>query len=121
MPEYGPFSERDLADKLMNVSDEQMDIFHQQRMKKYRIIYLISVGLGVITVVFLFLGKVFQWVSFGLGIFGLLFFSYGSYKRKQWIRIYENMIYVKRKRTRTIKDQKKTERKQGSKYDKYNL
>ena len=118
MPEFGSLTERDLAEKLVNIPKEEMEEYHRQRVKKYRWFYITAVIFGVFSIVSLFLGDTWKIIGIILAVLGILIVAYGSYQRKQWIRIYENLLFVKKKREKAIMEQEKGKKIQSGKYNK---
>ena len=118
MPQYGPYSERDLADKLVNIPEKEILEYHKGKMKKFRIYYAISLFSGLASVAFIIIGSYWKWIGTGIAIAGIIGFSYATYKKKRWERIIENMLYVKLKREKIIDVKEKHNHKHPSKYDK---
>ena len=112
MSKIGPYDKTDLAEKLVNISDEEMQTFHKNRMKNYRFYYILAIILGVISVVFIFL-KV-PWISITCAIIGFVIVNITSFKRNRWKRIYENLIYLKKEKQKKINEMEK-----GKNKDKY--
>jgi len=112
MSKIGPYNKTDLAEKLVNISDEEMQTFHKNRMKNYRFYYILAIILGVISVVFIFL-KV-PWISITCAIIGFVIVNITSFKRNRWKRIYENLIYLKKEKQKKINEMEK-----GKNKDKY--
>ena len=112
MSKIGPYDKRDLADKLVNISDEEMQTFHKNRMKNYRFYYIIAIILGILSVVFIFL-KI-SWISITCAVIGFVIVNITSFKRNKWKRVYENLIYLKKERQKKINESGK-----GKKSDKY--
>jgi hypothetical protein len=118
MPEFGPYSERELADKLVKIPEEEILEFHKEKMKKFRIYYAIALFIGIASVAFVIIGSFWKWVGTGIAVAGIVVFSYVTYQKKRWERIVENMMYVKLKREKTIDVKEKHTHKHPSKYDK---
>ena len=55
MSKIGPYDKGDLAEKLVTISDEEMQVFHKNRMKNYRLYYILAIFLGILSVVFILL------------------------------------------------------------------
>ena len=117
MPKYGKLDERDLADKLLKVSEEEMMKFHKQRMKNYRIYYIIPLILGIICTLIYILVYQIIWIAIILSVTGIVILSIGSFKRLKWKRLFENMLYLKRKREKTIEKMKSQRNPYPNKYD----
>ena len=112
MSKIGPYDKKDLAEKLLNISDEEMQTFHKNRMKNYRLYYILAIILGVLSVVFIFL-KI-SWISITCAVIGFIIVNIVSFKRNRWKRIYENLLYLKKERQK-----KKNEIDKGKNKDKY--
>ncbi|MHA1476443.1 MAG: hypothetical protein ACTSPA_05090 [Promethearchaeota archaeon] len=112
MSKIGPYDKRDLAEKLITISDEEMQIFHKNRMKNYRFYYIVAIILGVLSVVFIFL-KI-SWISITFALIGFVIVNITSFKRNRWKRIYENLIYLKKERQKKLNGMEK-----GKNKDKY--
>ena len=113
MSKIGPYDKKDLAEKLLNISDEEMQTFHKNRMKNYRLYYILAIGLGILSVVFIFL-KI-SWISITCAAVGFIIVNITSFKRNKWKRIYENLIYLKKERQKKMNEMEK-----GKKKDKFN-
>ena len=108
---------RELEDKLIKIPESEMIEYHEARMKKFRYYYIGIVIFAVLCVVFFILGDVWMWIGMAIAIVDFFLTSYVTYRRKKWIRIFENMIYIKRKREKTIASKEKFTQKHGNKYD----
>jgi len=93
MSKIGPYDKKDLAEKLGTISDEEMQTFHKNRMKNYRLYYILAIILGVLSVIFIFL-KI-SWISITCAVIGFIIVNIVSFKRNRWKRIYENLLYLK--------------------------
>ncbi|QEE15224.1 hypothetical protein DSAG12_01048 [Promethearchaeum syntrophicum] len=113
MSKIGPYNKGDLAEKLANISDEEMQTFHKNRMKNYRFYYILAIILGILSIVFIFLN--ITWVSITCAAVGFILVNITSFKRNKWKRIYENLIYLKRERQKKLNEMEK-----GKKKDKFN-
>jgi len=112
MSKIGPYDKGDLAEKLVTISDEEMRIFHENRMKNYRYFYILVIVLAILSVVFIFL-KI-SWISITFAVIGFIIVNIVSFKRNKWKRVYENLIYLKKE-----KQKKKSEMEKGKNKDKY--
>jgi DNA integrity scanning protein DisA with diadenylate cyclase activity len=112
MSKIGPYDKKDLAEKLVNISDEEMQTFHKNRMKNYRLYYILAIILGVLSVIFIFLR--ISWISITSAVIGFIIVNIVSFKRNRWKRIYENLLYLKKERQK-----KKNEMDKGKNKDKY--
>ena len=112
MSKIGPYNKGDLAEKLVNISDEEMQIFHKNRMKNYRLFYILAIVLGIISVVFIFIN--IPWISITSAVIGFIIVNFVSFKRNRWKRIYENLIYLKKERQKKLNEMEK-----GKNKDKY--
>ena len=112
MSKIGPYDKKDLAEKLITISDEEMRVFHKKRMNNYRMYYIIAIILGILSVVFIFI-KI-SWISITCAVIGFIIANITSFKRNKWKRVYENLIYLKKERQKTLNDMDK-----GKNKDKY--
>ena len=113
MSKIGPYHKGDLAEKLVNISDEEMQTFHKNRMKNYQLYYILAIILGILSVVFIFVN--IPWISITSAVIGFIIVNITSFKRNKWNRIYENLIYLKKERQKKLNEIEK-----GKKKDKYN-
>ena len=112
MSKIGPYDKGDLAEKLVTISDEEMQIFHKKRMDKYRLYYILVIILAILSVVFIFLKL--TWISITCAVIGFVIVNIVSFKRNRWKRIYENLIYLKKEKQKKIDEMDK-----GTNKDKY--
>ena len=112
MSKIGPYDKKDLAEKLVTISDEEMQTFHKNRMKNYRLYYILAIFLGVLSVVFIFL-KI-SWISITCAVIGFIIVNVVSFKRNRWKKIYENLLYLKKERQKKMNEMDK-----GKNKDKY--
>ena len=115
MPEYGKYTEKQLANQLVKIPKEEMVAFHKQRMKKYRWFFIFALICGILALIGFFFGNPWRWIGMGFAIVGIFLLALGSFKRKKWIRIYENMMYLKHQK---LKDLNAKNPKKISKFDK---
>ncbi|MCF2138609.1 MAG: hypothetical protein K9W44_00970 [Candidatus Lokiarchaeota archaeon] len=121
MSKIGSFSERELGDKLQNVSIEEMQEFHKKRMKKYRIFTILAVLWAVLCSVSFFVFPNYRLYT-GVGaIVGLIFISYTKYEQNRWIRLFENLVYFKNKREKIYKDEEQRKHPYTDKYRRVSL
>ncbi len=114
MSKIGPYDKKDLAEKLVTISDEEMRAFHKKRMDKYRLYYIIVIILAILSVVFILL-KI-TWISITCAVIGFVIVNITSFKRNKWKRVYENLIYLKKERQKTLKEMDKGKAKNRDKY-----
>ena len=114
MSKIGPYDKGDLAEKLVTISDEEMQTFHKNRMKNYRYYYIIAIILGILSVVFIFL-KI-AWISITCAVIGFIIVNITSFKRNKWKRVYENLIYLKKEKQKKINEMDKNKGKNKDKY-----
>ena len=112
MSKIGPYDKRELADKLVTISDEEMAAFHKKRMDTYRLYYILVIFLAILSVVFIFL-KI-SWISIACAVIGFIIVNIVSFKRNQWKRVYENLIYLKKEKQKKLNEIDKG--KKGNKY-----
>ena len=102
----GPFKERELAERLVKISDAEIAAYHKKRQKRPKYFYLVGLicGIGAIP------SAIFNiiWLSVVLGIVGLCFLQSGRYERLRWERVYHNLMYLR------SNEQKKTDTKESS-------
>ena len=55
MPKIGPYSERDLAEKLTKIPEPEMLAYYKLRMKRYQKWYILAIFIGALSVVAFFL------------------------------------------------------------------
>ena len=109
MSKIGPYDKKDLAEKLVNISDEEMQTFHKNRMKNYRLYYILAIILGVLSVIFIFLR--ISWISITCAVIGFIIVNIVSFKRNRWKRIYENLLYLKKERQKIMNEMDKEKNK----------
>ena len=114
MSKIGPYDKRDLTEKLVTISDEEMQIFHKNRMKYYRFYYILAIILGILSIVFIFL-KI-PWISITCAAIGFVIVNITSFKRNKWKRIYENLIYLKKEKQKKLNEMDKEKGKKSDKY-----
>ena len=105
MPKIGPYDERELSDRLAQISLAEMQAFDTARRKKLRIYYLLALILGIASVPMLFLKL--QILGLAAAVIGFILLSYGVYKRMVWIRLYQNLVYMKKQRESTLREAEK--------------
>ena len=113
MPSYGPFSEHQLAEKLVSVPDAEMKAYHGRRMRTYKIQYIPAVILAILSVVFWFIEII--WLSVLVGSIGFVFFSFVVYKKQSWLRLYHHLTYLREQRLHTL-DELTPKKKSAQKY-----
>ena len=60
----------------------------------------------------------YQIVGIILAVLGFIILSFGVFKRQQWIRLYQNLVYMKKQREHTLKDAQKGQPKPSGKFNK---
>ncbi|MHA1522258.1 MAG: hypothetical protein ACTSRK_18955 [Promethearchaeota archaeon] len=105
MSKIGPYNERDLGDKLQSISIEDMQIYHLQRMKKYRIYTIVAFVMAIISSITFFVFVSLRIITGIIAVVGIVVISFTNYERKKWVRLYENLLYQKRRRAKIHKDQ----------------
>ncbi|WP_457556985.1 hypothetical protein [Candidatus Harpocratesius sp.] len=121
MSKIGSFSERELGDKLQNVSIEEMQKFHKKRMKKYRILIIFAIIWAIFCTISFFVFPNYRLYT-GIGaIVGVIFISYTKYDQNRWIRLFENLVYFKNKREKIHKDEEQRKHPYTDKYRRVSL
>ena len=105
MSKIGPFREPDLGDKLQSISIEDMQAYHKKRVKKYRIYTIVAFVLAIISSITFFALSSLRILTGILAVIGIIIISLTNFERKKWIRLYENLLYQKRKRAKVHQDQ----------------
>ncbi|MHA1746434.1 MAG: hypothetical protein ACTSWW_10570 [Promethearchaeota archaeon] len=117
MPKIGPYSERDLADKLTKISEQEMLVYYKIRMKRYQKWYVVAILIGVLAVVVFFVLSEQRWFTWVLVVGDLMLLGGVTFSRDRWKRLFENLLYTKRKREKVLKEIQPS-RSQGQKYRK---
>ena len=117
MPKIGPYSERDLADKLTKISEQEMLAYYKLRIKRYQKWYVVAILLGILAVVVFFVLSEQRWFTWVLVAGDLMLLGGVTFSRDRWKRLFENLLYTKRKREKIIKDIQPS-RSKGQKYRK---
>lgn len=112
-------SDKDLADKLVKISDEEIKIYHRQRQKKAKRYYWIALICGIAVIPCLIYS--IYWLMLILGIGGICMIQLGRYERMRWQRIYENLMYLRNQRKKSINEVEESKKKSGYKYQKTDL
>ena len=115
MPEYGVFSKNQLAEKLVNVPENEIKAYHQKRMRGYKLQYIPTILLGVVGILVWF--TKLEWLSAVLGIIGVVFFSYVVFKRQSWLRLYHHLTYLRANRLKTLEEMNE-QKNSAKKFDK---
>ena len=117
MPKIGPYSERDLADKLTKIPEQEMLAYYKLRMKRYQKWYVVAILIGVLAVVVFFVLSEQRWFTWTLVVGDLMLLGGVTFSRDRWKRLFENLLYTKRKREKTLKEIQPS-RSKGQKYRK---
>jgi len=117
MPKIGPYSERDLADKLTKISEQEMLAYYKLRIKRYQKWYIVAILIGVLAVVVFFVLSEQRWFTWVLVVGDLMLLGGVTFSRDRWKRLFENLLYTKRKREKVLKEIQPS-RSQGQKYRK---
>ncbi len=117
MPKIGPYSERDLADKLTKISEEDMLAYYKLRMKRYQKWYVVAILIGILAVVVFFVLSEQRWFTWTLVVGDLMLLGGVTFARSRWKNLFENLLYTKRKREKALKEIQPS-RSKGQKYRK---
>lgn len=117
MSHIGPFTARDLGDKLQNISLDEMQKFHLHRMKKYRLYTIIAFVIAILSTVIYFVFPSIRILTGILAILGFILIVLTKFKQQNWVRLYENLIYTKKRREKIVKKQDKTSHPHKTKFD----
>lgn len=117
MPKIGPYSERNLADKLIHISEQEMLVYYKLRMKRYQKWYIVAILGGILAVVVFFAVAEQRWITWIIVVGDLFLLGGVTFARSRWKNLFENLLYTKRKREKTLKDMHPTKFK-GQKYRK---
>ncbi len=118
MSKIGPFREPDLGDKLQSISIEEMQAYHIKRTKKYRIYTIVAFALAIISSITFFAFTSLRIFTGILAVVGIVVITYTNFERKKWVRLYENLLYQKRKRAKVHQDQENYQSPHPDKYKK---
>jgi Ca2+-dependent lipid-binding protein len=100
----GPYAEKDLKEKLVQISDSEIQNYNRSRIIKNRILYILALFFAIIGVVCVFFNYI--WISMILGFIGIGMIQVGRYNRERWNRTYENLMYLRNERQRELSEQK---------------
>jgi hypothetical protein len=117
-PEKPKISERELTDKLIHVSEAEMESFHKIRMKKYRKFFYIAIGCGVVGTIFYFVLPTVKWVSAIFSGTGFFILVLGAFQREKWKRLYARLVFMKKSREKTLEKQKNIHNPYDNKFSK---
>ncbi len=111
----GPYEEKELMQKLSNVPLEEMENYHTQRIKKYRLFTRLAFLCGVLSIGLWF---VKPWLTALFGITGFIIITLTSFAKNRWLQLYENFRYYKKKGEKHQKESEVVKKSQGG--QKYN-
>ncbi len=92
---YGPYSQRDLAEKLAKVSDTEILAYHRKRVWRSRYYYLAGLACGIIVIPFIILNNLA--VTIVVGIIGIVLVQYGRLQRERWQKTFQNLMDIRGK------------------------
>ncbi len=118
MPQTGQITNSELTERLLKVSEAEMQIYHKKRMKKYRSGFFLAVGCGIVGGLLFFLLANFRWISAIFAVLGFLILGYSGFERVKWKRLYGKMIYLKQSREKTLQDMEKIKHPHKTKFQK---
>lgn len=101
MPKWGSLEQDELQIKLSKVPEQQMDAYHQERVKKYRLYTRISYVFGVLAVVMYWVSMFYVWT---FAVAGFILISITGFSRGRWVRTYHSLVSL---RKRGISEEKK--------------
>src|SRR6056297_1556024 len=99
----GPFSQKELVEKLKHVPKEEIEQYNEQRMKTYRKYTRIAFLFGILAAGLFF---VLPWLTLAFAIIGFVVISITSYNRFRWRNLYENFTYYKQQATKKQRKRK---------------
>ncbi|MHA1585418.1 MAG: hypothetical protein ACTSWL_09195 [Promethearchaeota archaeon] len=112
----GIMGERGIYERLKNVPESEMLEFNKKRTRKYRLFYLIALIVAIIPALLFFFVKNLDWLAITLAVLDFGFFSIVSFQRRRWKRIFENLLYMKRRSTIQTEKQEKFDHPHPDKY-----
>lgn len=92
---YGPYTQRELAEKLAKVPDAEILAYHKKRIWHARYYYVAGLVCGIGVIPFLILSNVVATII--LGIIGIGFVQYGRLQRAQWQKTFQNLMEIRGK------------------------
>ncbi|HMF31598.1 MAG TPA: hypothetical protein VKK79_09300 [Candidatus Lokiarchaeia archaeon] len=110
----GSLSKRDLAEKLARCSDEEIQEYHQKRLKKSKLFYIIALACGIAVIPFAIMGNL--WATIAIGGIGVAFVQVGRYKKAEWLRIYHYLMALRRQQQKSQEDADLRKGPRGAKY-----
>lgn len=113
---FGNIPDKELADKLVKISDYEIKSYHRQRQKKVKSFYIGALICGIAVIPCLIYS--IYWLMLILGIGGIFLVQIGRYERLRWQRIYENLMYLRNQRQKSTKEMEESKKKTGYKYQK---
>ncbi len=92
---YGPYTPRELAQKLAKVPDEEILAYHKKRIWRARYYYLAGLGCGIGVIPFIIFDNLAACII--LGIIGIIFVQYGRLQRDRWQKTFQNLMEIRGK------------------------
>ena len=92
---YGPYTQRDIAEKLAKVPDAEILAYHRKRVWRSRYYYLAGLACGVILIPFIFLNNFA--VCLLVGTTGIVLLRYGRYQRERWQKTFDTLMQIRGK------------------------
>ena len=109
--------ERTLKSKLANIPEREMLDYHTQRMKQYRVYFIIALACGIVSGISFFVFPDLTWISGIFAVLGIIILGWGSYERKRWKQLFENLLYLKRHQQTQQDEHSDQDKRYSNKYD----
>ncbi|MHA1777713.1 MAG: hypothetical protein ACTSWC_13165 [Promethearchaeota archaeon] len=108
MSKIGPFSPYEIGDKLQKIPLDEMKAYHLKRIKKYRWYTIGAVVWAILCTVAFFLFVNLRIYTAIAAIIGVIAISYTKFEQRKWIRLYENLLYFKKRREKIHSEKNKS-------------
>ncbi|OLS12586.1 MAG: hypothetical protein RBG13Loki_3796 [Promethearchaeota archaeon CR_4] len=96
---YGPFTQRDIAEKLAKVPDAEILAYHRKRVRRSRYYYIAGLACGIGVIPFILINNLAGCIV--LGIIGIALLQYGRFQRESWKQTFANLMQIRGKPLRT--------------------
>ena len=96
---YGPYTERELAQKLAKVPDADIVTYHKKRIWRSRYYYLAGLACGIGVIPFVIFSNLAATII--LGIVGIVLVQYGHMLRDRWQKTFQTLMEIRGKPLRT--------------------
>ncbi len=107
----GPFSQRELAERLAKVPDAEILAYYRKRIWRTRYFYLAGLTCGIVVIPFIIYSNLVA--SIILGIIGIVFVQYGRLLRERWQKTFHSLMEIRGKPLRTPNGKLLYSRKKG--------